>query len=553
MINPTRKAKRATQIISILAKFGFKDLVARLPWSKENHLSHEIEDKSINPDSINVYSRIRMTLEALGPAFVKLGQAATTREGLLPIELVNELKKLEDNVENIDLDIQNFLFEQFGKTYKSNISAIDEVPFASASISQVYKAKLITGEDVILKIRRPNIKEILLTDLALMKDLANILANNIDTIKQLNLPLIVNSFASTLEQEISLTNEKLNIEKFSSNFHTNNDIYVPKVYPQLCNDEVLCMEYINGIKITEKTILENKGINLKAVVNKGLNLYLEQVLNHGFFHGDPHPGNLLVLDNNQIVFIDFGNMGKLLPSDRDDFEEFMLASVEQDAVYLSEVIEKIAIYAHIGNRKQFERTLNELFEIMGNVSIGTVDLQAVFSKLWSIIGNNQIHFPEYIYQLIRGISLIEGIGKKLDPELNILDAIRPFSTKIALERLSPAYIAKKNFKKLKTASRQFEEFPSDLREIIKQIKKGDLSINHEVNGLKNLNRQFNRSSNKIALAVVIFALLVLSGFVILAKLEPIKFGIPLLAFLLLILASILAILLLSIILKRYKD
>lgn len=553
MVNPAKKIQRTSQIISVLIQFGFKDLVARLPWSADYKINNLDVNTDKNLESITVYTRIRMVLEALGPAFVKLGQAATTREGLLPEALVDELKKLEDKVQTDDLDIKLFFQEKLGKDYEDKISWVSDSPFASASISQVYKATLINGEDVVIKVRRPNIKEVLLTDLALMKDLANLLAKNINSVKNLNLPLIVESFANSLTEEISLLNEKQNMERFAANFAEHKNIYVPKVYPELCNDEMLCIEFINGIKVTEIDALKEKGFDLKKIVNNGLNLYLEQVLIFGFFHGDPHPGNLLVLEDERICFIDFGNMGKLLPSDKEDFEEFILTAAEQNAKQLGEVIENIALYSRIIDRTKYERTLNELFEVMSNVSIGALDLQAIFSKVWKIIGDNQIHFPEYIYQLIRGISLIEGIGKKLDPELNILAAIKPFSSRIVIQRLNPSDIAKRQFKKLRTTARQLEQIPSDIREIIKQTKKGELSLNHEVKDLRSVSKQLRKGSSKIALAIMFLALLLLAGLVILAKLKPFVLGLPIWALLFLLLAIFTAFLLFILIFRDNKD
>src|SRR5690606_38347199 len=271
------------------------------------------------------------------------GQAATTREGLLPEELVFELKKLEDRVEPLEIDIEALLENELSIKIADHFIQIEPKPFASASISQVYKATLINGEDVVIKIRRPQVDEVLLADLALMKDISSILAHYSDTVERMNLPLIVDSFAITLEEELSLNTERFNITRFAKNFKENQNIYIPKVYPELSNNVVLCLEFIKGIKITEIDKLKGKGFDMANLVDKGLNLYLEQILVHGFFHGDPHPGNLLVMDDGRISFIDFGNMGKLLPIDKTQLEDFVQASVSQDAKRLGEIIEVMAI------------------------------------------------------------------------------------------------------------------------------------------------------------------------------------------------------------------
>jgi ubiquinone biosynthesis protein len=541
MLNTARKLQRTKKIISVLAKYGFEDLLSRLPWKLKIKKIPEDENNLSLKNEENVYSRIRMVLEELGPAFVKLGQAATTREGLLPEELVFELKKLEDRVEPLEIDIEALLENELSIKIADHFIQIEPKPFASASISQVYKATLINGEDVVIKIRRPEVDEVLLADLALMKDISSILAHYSDTVERMNLPLIVDSFAITLEEELSLNTERFNITRFAKNFKENQNIYIPKVYPELSNNVVLCLEFIKGIKITEIDKLKGKGFDMANLVDKGLNLYLEQILVHGFFHGDPHPGNLLVMDDGRISFIDFGNMGKLLPIDKTQLEDFVQASVSQDAKRLGEIIEDMAIVAKINNRNSYERTLNEMFEIMNNVSLGDMDVQLVFSKIWKISEENQIYFPEYIYQLIRGVSLMEGIGKKLNPNMNILDSIRPFTQRIIIERLSPKYLSEKSFKKAIAAVRDLERLPDDFRDIIRKAKNGDLSFNHEINGLNKLSITFNKKINKLMLSIIYLSLNMLGGMIILADINPKFMGLPIWSWFFLVFATVIGV------------
>ncbi|MFD1630760.1 ABC1 kinase family protein [Pseudopedobacter beijingensis] len=531
MLNPAKKIQRTSQIISVLAKYGFRDFLSRLPWNGSNKTDVK---NSVDTNSVSVYTRVRMVLEELGPAFVKLGQAATTREGLLPEELVVEFQKLEDKVKPVTLDVNRFLNKELGISLSDYFKSIEEEPFASASISQVYKAQLVSGENVVLKVRRPGVDELLKIDMALMKDLAKILSTYSVALEKLNLPLIVESFSNSLTAELSLDKERLNMEKFAENFEGNENIKIAKVFPELCNDFVLCMEFLKGTKITDVKKLQKQNIDLQKLAENGLNLYLEQVLVHGFFHGDPHPGNLMVMPDGKIAFLDFGNMGTLLKSDRKQLEDFVTASVEEDAVWLGNVIEDIAIYSKINDRKRYERALNELFEIMGNVSLGSMNLQEILSKVWGIVGDNQIHFPEYIYQLIRGISLMEGIGRKLDPNLNILDKIRPFTNKIILEHLNPKNILEKSFRKLRATGRDIERLPEDLREIFRQVKKGDLSLNLSVEKIEKLNSNLRRTGDKLTLAIVFLGLCILSALTMSVNLKPVVLGIPLIAFIFLL-------------------
>src|SRR5690606_9771574 len=181
-------------------------------------------------------------------------------------------------------------------------------------------------------------------------------------------------------------------------------------YPKLSSDRVLTMEYMNGVKVTDKEKLKAMGLDLEEIVDNGINLYLEQVIVHGFYHGDPHPVILMILPDGTLAFIDFGNMGKLLAIDRQNLEEFIQAAVSSNAIHLADTIEDVAIVSNIPDRAQFERSLYEIFDLIENVSLGDISLESLLDKLWNIIGDNRLYFPEYIYQLIRGISLMEGFG-----------------------------------------------------------------------------------------------------------------------------------------------
>jgi len=522
MQHSAKKIQRSSHIISVLAKYGFRDILNRLPWNT-GKTSLEI---GVDVANISVYRRIRMALEELGPAFVKLGQSASTREGLLPQELIEELKFLEDRVDPFSIDIKSYIEEELDIIFDDHFASIDPEPFAAASISQVYKAKLMDGKDVVVKVRRPQVDEILKTDLSLMRDIARILVGYSEPLHNLNLPLIVDSFATTLVQEISLLNERHNIERFAKNFKGNSKISVPKVYPKISSDRILTMEFMDGVKVTDKEKLQSMGLDLEEIVDNGINLYLEQVIVHGFFHGDPHPGNLLVLPNGKLAFIDFGNMGKLLGIDRQNLEEFIQAAVSSNAMHLADTIEDVAVVSNIPDRARFERSLYEIFDLIDNVSLGDISLESLFDKLWTIIGDNRLYFPEYIYQLIRGISLMEGIGRQLNPNLNIMKSIRPFANRIMRERMDPKYLFEKGKNKAFSFARDIEKLPDDLRGLFRQIKLGNFTLNHHLISAKSFTQILRKGVNRIVIGIMVLSLNMLAGMVIIAHVEPKFLGIP---------------------------
>jgi ubiquinone biosynthesis protein len=362
-----------------------------------------------------------------------------------------------------------------------------------------------------------------------MRDIAKILTLYNDVLENLNLSLIVESFAMTLQEEMSFVIERHHIERFSKNFKGNKLIKVPRVYADLSSDRVLCMEYLDGFKVTDAAEIKRRGMDVQTLVKNGINLYLEQVIIHGFFHGDPHPGNMMVMPDGRIAFLDFGNMGKLLGIDRRQLEEFIQSAISEDAVRLADVIEDVAVVSHIPDRNQFERSLYEIFDMIDNVSLGDLSLDLLFNRLWKIIGDNRLYFPEYIYQLMRGISLMEGIGRQLYPDLNIMESIKPFARRIMMERLSPEAIFKKGKHKVESFARDVEKLPEDMRALVRLFRTGNFTLNHRLISARSFNTILRKGVNRIVIGIMFMSLNLLGGMIIVARVQPQWWGIPIFA------------------------
>lgn len=538
MLDAKRKIQRSTEIVKILLKYGFDDIVSRLPWANKQLVKLRVIESS---DSYTVYERIRKAIEELGPIFIKLAQTLSTREGLLPDELILELRKLEDQVDNtVQFDHITFIEEELSIKIDEHFRAVGQEPLASASISEVYEAQLLDGSTVVLKIKRPSINEKVHVDLTLLKELARILTNYQPKLRNLHLPLIVNSFEKTILEELSLKNEQSNIDRFSKNFMDNQYIYVPKLYKEYCTDAILCMEKIDGVKITALKNFNPLKLDVAALVQKGLNLYLEQIIIYGFFHGDPHPGNILIRPDGRIVFLDFGNMGILLPSDKKQLENFVFAVVIADVLWLAEIIEEVALAENITDRRGFHRSLSEIIDMVQHASLGDMDVNMVVEKLWNIILKNGLYFPDYMYQLIRGVTLMEGIGRQLNPGINLYESLKPFAKQLLYKKIQPKEFLNENRSILLSYLRLFARFPQDLNQLINQLKSGKVKHNLEVSGLKGVNRTVQEGVNKIVLAIFFLSLMLLSGATIIANSDPKFLGLPVWSLVFLFLSVIVA-------------
>ncbi|PTS91534.1 ubiquinone biosynthesis protein [Pedobacter sp. HMWF019] len=542
-----RKLKRTVTLVSILMKYGFEEILVRSNikslLSSDNDVSGVPATGDI-PLQLSVYERIRMALEELGPTYVKFGQAFSSREDLLPKEMVTELQKLQDNVVPEPLDVNTFIQSDLGIDIDHFFEHIESVPFASASISQVYKATLKDGSAVILKIKRSGIREVVASDMLIMKDVAKLLVSYSVVFRKVNLVEVLEAFEKSIFHELSFLNELSNIEQFSRNFKGNKDIYLIKTYPELSNDNILCMEYVDGIKITDKQALIESGLKPAEIASRGLDLYLTQVLDHGFFHADPHPGNLLVLPTGQIAFIDFGTMGSMMPKDKELLEDFISYFIAQDAKKLIVVIKKMAIRFNIPDEIKLERDIHDFFNLLEGSSLDQMDIKEVLSKFSSILNENEILMPEHLYLLVRGIVLIEGIGRALVPDLNIIESLKPYILKIALARLSPEYLKKHGLKFLRTIAEALKTVPDDLVSIVSKLNNGELKVVQEIRELPVLKQRIVQGFNRTVLAIVLCGLWISSALLVLADKPPKWIEIPVLAWIGFTLSMILMLILL---------
>ena len=547
MVSFNQNIRRMIKLPRVIIRYGFDeffkqgDLERFLPKKIRREYSEKIEE--IN--SYTVYERIRMALEELGPVYVKFGQMLSNRKDILPEEMIVELQKLQDNVEVEKVDINWKLSLELGIDVNDYFSEIEENPMASASIGQVFKAKLKTGEKVVIKVQRENIRPVVEADLGIMKNLAKTLERYYDDLKKMNISEIVESFEKMLNEELSLNNELNNILRFANNFKDDKRIHVPVVYKELSNDRILTMEMIEGFKITDTENIIKIGKEPKKVARTGLDLYLTQFLKHGFFHADPHPGNIFIQKNGQIVFIDFGAMGRLYPNERELLINLIIYSLKKNVKKMIETIKELAIKFDVVDERKLERELYGLLDIVDENSLENMDVVLLFEKARKIFSDNQILLSEDIYLLVKGIGQIEGIGRHLDPTLNITKVMQPYMDKIAKERMNPINIFKKGTEKLETFSENWLTLPMDLKNILEKIQKNELKHKHEIIGFD----KFQKTFEQLILAIIISSLFVGSSILALANIPPKIFGISGLGLLGFIIAGIMGI---NLFLKRKK-
>lgn len=542
------KIKRIKKLSDVLMKYGFEEILSRSELEKRlpKRIVGRNREKIKDIKSRTIYERVRMALEEMGPAYVKFGQMLSNRNDILPEEMISELQKLQDKVEIQEVDIRKKLAEELNIIPEEYFQSIEEEPMASASIGQVFRAVLKNGEKVVLKVRRDNIDNVVETDLIIMKDMAKFLEKYDVNAKNINLLYIVETFENMLKKELSLTNERKNIERFENNFKENEHIHVPVVYKELSNNRILCMEFIEGIKITDKEKLEEAGFNPKEIASLGLELYIKQVMKYGFFHADPHPGNIFLGKDGKVIFIDFGAMGTLYPYEIELLEELTLNFLQKDVKKMIATIKELALDYNISDEKRLERGFYDILSMVGGTSLEEINLTEIMERVKTLLSQNQVLLSEDVYLLVKGIGQIEGIGRHLNPQLNIMQEIGKNAQEIMVKRMSPKYILEKGMGKVGEFSENWLTLPSDLKRLLEKIQNNELKHRHELVGFEN----FQKITERLVMGLVVSSLIIGSSILVLANMPPHINGISVLGILGFVISGILGA---NMIMSKKKD
>ncbi|AYM99351.1 ABC1 kinase family protein [Chryseobacterium sp. 3008163] len=511
-----RKLKRSARLISVLSKYGFKDMIARM--GKRPEESSASSDEIISKGT--VYERIRLVLEELGPTFVKLGQTFSNREDLLPPELIQELQKLQDRVEVVEMNVEEILENEFNIVVNEHFSEIITKPLATASIAQVYRATLMTGEEVILKIKKPDVLSVIEDDLLLIKDLVKLISTYSEIGSKLNLKQAIATFEKSLLEEVSLVNERNNIKQFALNFKNNKETYVPIVYDEFSNNNVLCMEFIDGIKVTDKEELVKHQIDPVVISEVGLRLFVSQILDYGFFHADPHAGNILVKRDGKVVFIDFGAVGKIQPNDKEILESLIVAFVAKNSNKIVRYLKKMAVSYEIPDERRFENDVEEVLNFVHSTSLKDIDPHIIINKMKDVLKVNQLYMPDYFYLLFKGIGLIEGVGRTINPDLDIVKSLHPYTKKILTRKISPKKLFKSGMDKMMNFTDNVDEIPKELRSVLQKLDDNKFTISSEIKNIEKTNQLIKSSIVNLILAMVLGANIIATAIVFVSESGP---------------------------------
>jgi ubiquinone biosynthesis protein len=521
--NTISNLTRIRQVAEVLLRYGFEDVVTMTPLrrlvSQGRRLSWQREDRQVFETTR--WERVRLIIEELGPTFIKLAQAMSNRADLLPQELIDEFEKLQSNVPPFDVAVaRQIIEEELGCPISEVFSEFDDVTLGSASIGQVHRARLLTGEEVVVKIQRPGVQQKVKSDLALLHELVRLTAGFLRNHGLANPQDIVDAFERSMSKELDYTAEARSMEQFRKLYADYTSFYIPKPFREFSTSRILVIEFVSGCKITDKAQLLAWNLSPETVAETGMDIYLTQIFEFGVFHADPHPGNVLVQPDGTVVLIDFGMVGRLSKQQKYAFAGVFIGMARQDPRSMALNFRRLALTAEIPDMRAFEADLSQLIEDFAMLDVKDMSMSDLADSLQNIIYNYKLQVPGAVFLILRALVILEGIGKVLHPNFNTFEFVRPYGAKIIKEQYSPDNILSEAQYTGAQLLALVQTLPADIRQIVRKISKGELRVKVELSGYQTLLRKADQLVSRTILALLCVGGLLFSGLSLLGRYSP---------------------------------
>jgi ubiquinone biosynthesis protein len=516
-----RNINRFREILSVFVKHGFGDLQEKLHLEKYFDLGSRYFrlPPRVPPPHFTRAERFRMALEELGPAFIKLGQMIGNRPDLLSPDWAAELEKLQDAVPAFpSAEARRVAEAQLGKL-TSVFAEFSEAPIASASMAQVHRARLAGGEQVAVKIQRPDIEDTVKVDLEIMFQLAHLLEKYVQGMDVLNPVAICEEFERTLRKELDFSLEASQMERFAQASAGLKSFYVPKVFRLQTGRRVLTTEFIHGFKISNLAAMREAGLDPRRVAVDLSDILLHQVFTQGFFHADPHPGNILVRPDHRICFLDYGMVGSLSPTHRERLMDIVVGVADQDAARIAKTLLQLAFQpSDIVEDLEFQ--VGELLEAYSFLSLRDFRIGEFLNRLIRLIIRNRLKMPPGFYLMLKAIVTLDGVSRRLDPNFDMVEALKPFARRAMRERLRPDRLVRDLYYGAMDLTPMLRELPAQARDIIGLVKRGKLRIEFQHQGLEPMLRSHEKLMNRLVFSLVLASLIIGSSLVVLSGIPP---------------------------------
>ena len=507
------QTRRFLQIARILAKHGYQN------WYLGTRLGKRYLRRNPDIKHLSTPERIRVLIEDLGPTFVKFGQILADRPDVIADRFRTELKQLQSHVEPIDDQTARHLIEnELCKPIKHVFKSFNKTCLASASIGQVYEATLKNGEDVIIKIQRPHIEKTIKLDIKLMRWMVNRFTKEYPQYSYMDLDGFVDEFSKQMANELDYFNEADNMLRFSAMFESNPQVYIPKVYGEYTTKRLLVMEKIKGVPPDRIQELKEAGYDLHGIAVTGANALLKMILEEGFFHADPHPGNIFIMPGNVVCFIDFGMVGTLRPREMNFIANFLISFVRKNPKAMGTALLSLSGKKFYQDMDELEFELDSLLKRVGNVPVEEINFASLMQSCINILVKHQLRVPSGMFMLGKSLLTLQRFAGQLDPDLPITPLVLPYAKRLVSNQYNVSKLAGSVFDTLWDYLNMARSLPVQVNEILYKLKEGKISHEIKVDDASSMNRAFRNAANRIVLAILLTALFI--GSALLTALAP---------------------------------
>lgn len=531
-ISAVRDMGRLQDIATVLMRYGFGDMVRRIGLAgaleRAGKALHWREPENLA--WLDSPARVRHVLEELGPTFVKLGQILATRVDLFAPEWIAEFSKLQDAAPAVPFEaLRVQLAEDLGESPDAVFANLDPEPLAAGSIAQVHRATLADGSPVVLKIRRPGIRPTVEADLRLMARLAEIVEAEAPDLRRYRTREVVRQFTISLRRELDFTAECRNAERIAGNFADRPEIAIPRIHWQWTGERLNVQDFVDGIPGRDLTAADAAGLDRRLLARRGADAVLKMLLEDGFFHADPHQGNVFYLPDNRIAFIDFGMVGRLSEERRFQVAVLVHGLVSRDPDAVADILFEWGGSGEPGGEANVEKLAAEIDAFVDQyhgVPLRSLNVGAMLSDVAAILREHGLALPSDLALMIKAFITLEGLGRQLDPDFDMAGSARPFLERVLLARQSPAALLRRGRRTASAAFDLVSSLPADLSRLLRAARRGKLTAQVEVLPLKEFGRRVDRAASRLALSIVIAALVIGSAIVMTAEREPALPGLP---------------------------
>ncbi|MDQ1251918.1 MAG: ubiquinone biosynthesis protein [Euryarchaeota archaeon] len=514
--------KRYGQIIEVLQKYGFGYIVDQIGLTSFRDMTFSfIKRQKIEHINTPKPARIRMMLEELGPTYVKLGQLLSMRHDIIPPTYAREFAKLQDEVPPFDFEeVEEIIRAELGHPIEELFDYFDKKPLACASIGQVHRAKIKDGDNVVVKVQRPGIKQVIESDLDIMHSLARLVSEHMPEARLYRPIEIVDELSRSILEEIDYTHEGWNTDRFAYNFRNNGQVHIPKIYWTYTSKRVLTLEFIQGVKASRVDLLEKRGFDKSKIAIVVGEAFTQQIFADGFFHADLHPGNVLIMEDGRVAFLDFGMTGHLSSEMRDMFLDGLTALVNGDSSLLVEISRDMGSIDHYVDIRSLKADIDYFRSKYYGRAPKNIEASAAIEELIGILRKHQVTIPHNIALLVRGIVAVEGFTLLVDPDFNLTGLLENCATKEIKARYHPQNLADKTYGSVLNWSRLFQKVPNKISHILDNAENGCLNIKFESEEGTRLISEINIASNRLSFSLIVSAMIVASSLIVQIKTYP---------------------------------